>query len=265
MNPNCPDCPLDDASHDRIAVAARHDAPDKTRRRELITPALKRAEQRHGRPGRVFTLPRIMAAAAVLLALTLWWKHTDGDVSEPTTHADAARWQLLGVVGPVRVAVEAAVYAAPGGGDKFTVRIRVTNVGDRPLGLDLAECVFPAAVGVARARRLPVHPNGIRAGAPVLSPAAERALVDAFDSLTPLAPGESLEYFPKKSPNTRARLDQQRGTHVHIFFAGRLLATDGDVVYLPSCSSDGGQLGNWLRLPRPWTWKKLPADALLIR
>src|SRR5262249_19999668 len=152
------------------------------------------------------------------------------------------------------------------GDPHFYVRVRVSNVAGRPIGVDLRalhEVFYPNQWGVASGphrvdvneRRLPVPPLDAAAQAKLLAD-------HRVGLLTTVAAGVTLDYYAEFNASGRADVEKQQPgyRYVLVVMDGRLRVTDGSTAVQigpPAADQDRD-----CAVDAPVVWRVVPAGAV---
>jgi hypothetical protein len=229
------------------------------------------------------TLPEALATIAALAVLAL---ACSGPRSGPRTgtgegtagtDADAVgatpadgQWHEAARGTLAAVQVERRLYERAGD-EHFLVRVRVDNLADRPLGLELRDywtVVYPNQWGaLATEQRLTIDES--RMPARVMDAARCHDLRRGFAAgeLTAIPAGGAAEYYREFNASGRADVDAQAVERfVYASLAGQTLVTDGeDCENLPLDWGPSGATANTdLRLAAPVAWAAVPEGAEVV-
>ncbi|KPJ73159.1 MAG: hypothetical protein AMS14_06705, partial [Planctomycetes bacterium DG_20] len=175
-----------------------------------------------------------------------------------------AEWQVVAKGKLAAVSVERALYEKTGS-VHFLVRVRITNLTDRPIGVDLRSrdsVIYPNQWGI-----LPTNVRGEvderRIRPRVVDGALRWQMLAAFRNkeLTTVAPRGQAEYSREFNASGRKDIEKQQGSGKYLFVSmdGQLFVTDGQIVENVHCSwGDGRPEKTDLILPLPITWRKVP-------
>lgn len=178
---------------------------------------------------------------------------------------DATPWFSLGAAGDLEAAAARVLYEL-GGQPHFYVRFRVSNRGDRPLGVDLRsyhEVLYPNQWGWSHTPRRDVIDETRAVFAP---PTAQRSaeLRAAFQAgaLTLVPAHGELEFYRDFNASGRADVERDPAAYLLIALDGQLLGTDGARVLELRIGDD--EATRVLALPAPLEWRRVPASALTL-
>lgn len=178
---------------------------------------------------------------------------------------DATPWFSLGAAGDLEAAAARVLYEVDGQ-PHFYLRFRVSNRGDRPLGVDLRsyhEVLYPNQWGWSHEPQRSVI-DETRAVFP--PPTAQRAdeLRAAFKAgaliLVP-AHGQ-LEFYRDFNASGRADVERDPAEYLLIALDGQLLASDGAAVLQLRIGDD--EAARVLALPAPLEWRRVPPAAITL-
>jgi hypothetical protein len=193
------------------------------------------------------------------------------DAAAPAGDAETmGDWQTVQRGELATVFVERRLYERSGE-EHFLIRVRVENLTDRPLGVELRDywtVVYPNQWGalaeptrtVVDERRMParaLHGRGCTA--------LHQALADG--ALAVAAARDSVEYFREFNASGRAGVDAQATErYVYVSLAGQTLLTDGE--RCENLTLDWGNEGSTadsdLLLQAPVAWATLPEDGVVV-
>jgi hypothetical protein len=187
-------------------------------------------------------------------------------------NADANSWFVVAKGKLAEVAVERALYeSAPA--DPFLIHMRVTNLTDRQLGIDLRDrwsAIYPNLWGY-QPRRERGNIDEIRIIHKSLTNKEKAQLKGAFAAgkLTSIPAKQSVDYFQIfNSSSAQDVKNEAQDKYLMISLGGEQLITDGKTVeqlslerkYGPKPGPDQTSL----TIPTPVPWKALPAEARVI-
>ncbi|KPJ73160.1 MAG: hypothetical protein AMS14_06710, partial [Planctomycetes bacterium DG_20] len=174
-----------------------------------------------------------------------------------------AEWQSVATGKLAAVSVERALYEKAGT-THFFVRVRITNLTDRSIGVDLRSkdsVIYPNQWGM-----LPTNARGEinerRIKPRTVDEALRARMLAAFrgKELTAVTPRGQTEYFREFNASGRKDIDKQQDGWKYLFVStdGQLFVTDGQSVENVNCSwGDGGPEKTDLILRLPIAWKKV--------
>ncbi|MGO9113280.1 MAG: hypothetical protein ACLP9L_28955 [Thermoguttaceae bacterium] len=199
---------------------------------------------------------------------------THGLTAEPNTDQAKAigEWHMLGNTELASIKVEKVLYEAAGN-PHFFIHVRVTNVTDRAVGVDLKGNVQWTAVYPKMAVKLDTDGRGkIRESRIQHEPLDEHARATlradfAAGKLTTIPAGKSADYYRELINNNRAYVDKLRGKYLIISLDGEQLLTDGAKVEqfnLEWRHGSGDHARTDLVIPSPVPWNTIPAHGRIV-
>ena len=212
-------------------------------------------------------------AFAIPLGYAQGGRQQDVRSAEPasTISADSATpspaWHVLGKTDLARFEVEKALYEKAGEPFCF-VRVRLTNVTDRAIGVDLRGwmTVLPGQLGKSGTE----HNNffkEVRLHHTALDQRERaKALADfAAARLTVIPPGKSIDYYREYIERARVdKVDKAEGKYLIISMDGEQILTDGKKVeQFHVVPREGAKTD--LAILSPVPWKTIPAGGRISR
>lgn len=150
------------------------------------------------------------------------------------------------------------------------IAVRVTNVTDRPIGVDLRKywnVIYPNSWGFSKtpAPELVDEERMIREP---ISPKDKSKLQHDFESnrLTAIMPKASINYFRGFSigRNIRKEIDTSGNLFLIVGLEGTLRITDGQSIEEAIFPANEDNSARWLPVHLPATWQTVPTDSLVV-
>jgi protocatechuate 3,4-dioxygenase beta subunit len=196
----------------------------------------------------------------------------DPPASQPAKHSTVGtgQWHRLATGELASVDVERTLYEKEGQ-RHFFIRVRITNLANRPVGIDLNnywKVTYPNQWGMENAD----HRTDIDERRMVpkdLDAAAREELLAAFRTggLTTIPPGKSIDYYREFNASGRADVDAQekQGKYLIVSLDGVLRLTDGEGVEQVSCAwGRKTQAPTDLVIPTPVPWRAIPSAGRIV-
>jgi hypothetical protein len=183
--------------------------------------------------------------------------------------ATVSTWTTIARGALAEVSVERVLYEEPGE-PHFFVRVRVMNLGDHEIAVDLRryhEVFYPNQWGASRnPHREEIDERRMMPEGP-LDAAGAQAIREAYrgGGLTSVPPRSALEYYRDFNASGRNAVDEQsRGyPYLLVVIDGQLRVTDGTVaerIDAPSASAP-----REVTCPTPVRWERVPRGAIVLR
>lgn len=185
-----------------------------------------------------------------------------------------AQWHLVGKGGLANVEVERVLYEKEGE-DDFLLRVLVTNMTDRVIGLDLSDfwkIIYPNQVGFVREKQRGDIDERRVIHRPLTDEQKAKSIADfKANALVSIPAHASTDYYRKFNAGKSVALARKGdGKFLFISLAGEQLVTDGIKVEQMSCEwektgcrgKDG--IDTELFIPTPLQWREVPAGAKVI-
>jgi hypothetical protein len=165
------------------------------------------------------------------------------------------------------VTVERALFERSGA-PHFYLHVRVTNVSDHPIGVDLRalhEVFYPNQWGASNERHRTVIDER-RLSVPPLDAGAQTTLLEDYRAgrLTAAAAGAPLDYYVEFNASGRADVEKQASGYRFVLVAmdGRLRVADGSMALQlgPPAADEGRDCA----IDAPVAWRAVPAGAVVV-
>lgn len=189
-------------------------------------------------------------------------------------HRERQQWHTMAVGKLAALHVERVLYKRPGS-DDFFLRVRITNTADRPLGVSLANAVYPQSLLAGSAStRFQLRSAKLAASGP--APASKRrdkSIVRRYRAgeLMTVPPGHTKSYFSKcQYPWSVVRQAATVSPFTLLLMDGSVPVTDGQTVdslsfMLWTDPADGTLHNNkMVFIPNPVQWKTFAAHAHVL-
>jgi hypothetical protein len=198
----------------------------------------------------------------------------DRPASQPVKHStvETRQWHRLATGELASVDVERALYEKEGQ-RHFFIHVQITNLADRPIGVDFSDywkVMYPGRWGMSDLDHRTLIDEE-RMVYKDLDEAAREALLAAFRAggLATLPVHKAIDYYREFNASGRADVDAQekQGKYLIISLDGVLRLTDGKAVEQLSCAWDSkGRDAKQtdLVITTPVPWKKLPDGARIV-
>jgi len=182
-------------------------------------------------------------------------------------NATASPWHLLGQTDLARFKVEKALYEKAGEPFCF-VRVRVTNVSDRAIGVDLRGwmAVYPGYFGKSDTEHNNFFKQVRMYHAALDQPKRAELLADfAAGRLTVIPAGKSVDYYREYIERAKVeKVDKAAGKYLIISMDGEQILTDGKKVeQFLGAGQEGANTD--LAILSPVPWKTIPAGGRILR
>ncbi|MBI4355859.1 MAG: hypothetical protein HY597_05400 [Candidatus Omnitrophica bacterium] len=187
----------------------------------------------------------------------------------PTTNQSTdEHWQLL-TTGTLAVAhVERRLYEKEGS-NHFFIRVRLTNVIQQSIGVDLAhywQVIYPNQWGIHQEDHRTMIDEKHMVDEPLDNQQKEQLITEYHArKLTMVKPGQAVDYYREFNASGRADVDRGHGNYFILSLDGRVLVTDGSRVEALDCTWGPRHSGcGDLVIPFPVRWQGVPPDGRII-